>query len=68
MYHGTHPQMAHKTNTSFGVEMNRELISIAYIISDENGSLKIKRIEEFTDSRAELDCVQALAATRTEKQ
>ena len=47
--------------------MNRESIFIAYIVSDEDGSLKVNGIEEFTDSRAELDSIQALAATRTEK-
>ena len=67
MTHGTRPHMTHKTNTSFGVEMNRESVFIAQIVSDEDGSLKIKRIEEFTDSKAELEHVQALAAARSEK-
>jgi hypothetical protein len=60
--------MIHKVNTSFGVEMNRESIVITHIVSDEDGSLKIKKIEDFTDSKAELDFVQAIAAARAKKQ
>ena len=60
--------MTHKTNTSLGVENIRESIFIAHIVSDENESLKIKKIEEFTDSKAELDYVQAIAAETAKKQ
>ena len=60
--------MTHKTNTSLGVENIRESIFIAHIVSDEHESLKIKKIEEFTDSKAELDYVQAIAAETAKKQ
>jgi hypothetical protein len=60
--------MTHKANTSIGVEMNRESIIIAHIVSDENGSLKIKEHEEFTDSKAELNFYQAIAAASSKKQ
>jgi hypothetical protein len=54
--------MTHKVKISIGVESTRESILIAHIVSDEDGSLKIKQFEEFTDSKAELDLVQAIAA------
>ena len=59
--------MTHKMSTSIGVEMNRESIIIVHIVSDEDGSLKIKKYEEFTDSKAELDFVQAIVAARAKK-
>jgi hypothetical protein len=57
-----------KTKTSVGVELNRESIYITHIATDEDGSLKIKKIEDFTDSKAELDFYQAIAATGVKKQ
>jgi hypothetical protein len=45
-----------------GVEMNRESIFIGEIVTDEDGIPKVKRLEEFTDSKAEFDFTQALAA------
>jgi hypothetical protein len=54
--------------TSIGVEMTRESIFIADIATDEDGSLKIKRFEDFTDSKAHLDFYQAIAAAGAEKQ
>ena len=56
--------MINKTKTSIGVERIRESIFIADIVTDEDGSLKIKNLEEFTDSKAELDFAQAIAAAR----
>lgn len=44
--------------------MNREMILIAYIVRDEDGSLKIKQLEEFTDSQAYLDFFKAIAAAK----
>jgi hypothetical protein len=55
-------QMTHKAKISIGVESTRESILIVHIVSDEDGSLKIKQVEEFTDSKAELDLVQAITA------
>jgi hypothetical protein len=49
-------------NTSIGVENTRESIFIIHLVTDEDGSLKVKQLEEFTDSKAELDFAQAVAA------
>ena len=56
------PQTINKTKTTIGVERNSESIFIVDIVTDEDGSLKIKRFEEFTDSKAYLDFAQAIAA------
>ena len=53
--------------TSIGVELNRESIFIAHIVTDEDGSLKIKQVEDFTDSKAYLDFIQAVAEARAKK-
>jgi hypothetical protein len=59
--------MTHKAKTSIGVEYTRESILIAHFVTDEDGSLKVKRTEEFTDSKAELAFVQAITAARAKK-
>jgi hypothetical protein len=56
--------MTHKTKTSTGIENLRESMFIVHIVTDKDGSLKLKQFEDFTDSKAELDYVQAIAATR----
>jgi len=61
------PQVTNKAKTSIGVEMNRESIFIAHIVTDEDGSLKIKQMEDFTDSKAYLDFIQAVAEARAKK-
>ena len=48
--------------------MTRESIFIGHIVTDEDGSLKIKQIEEFTDSKGYLDYIQAVAAAKAKKQ
>lgn len=53
--------------TLIGVEGNRESIIIAHIVTDEDGSLKIKQVEEFMDSKAHLDFVQAIATATAGK-
>jgi hypothetical protein len=58
------PQVTNKTKTSVGVEMTRESIIITDFVTDEDGSLKIKRTEEFTDSKVYLDFYQAIAAAK----
>jgi hypothetical protein len=60
--------MTNKTKTSIGVEMNRESIFIGHIVTDEDGSLKLKQVEEFTDSKTYLDFTQAIAAARAKEQ
>jgi hypothetical protein len=57
------PQSTNKSKTPFG-EMIRESIFILDIVADEDGSLKIKRLEEFTDSKAHLDFYQVVAAAK----
>ena len=44
--------------------MTYEAINILHIVTDEDGSLKIKKIEEFIDSKSYLDSVQAFAAAK----
>jgi hypothetical protein len=56
--------MDRTVNTSLGVENPRESIIILHIVTDDDGYLKIKQVEEFTDSKVELDFVQAIAAAR----
>jgi hypothetical protein len=41
-----------------------ESIFIIYIVTDEDGSLKIKQMDKFIDSKAHLEGVQALAAAK----
>jgi hypothetical protein len=60
--------MNHTVETSIGIENTRESIIIVHIVSDEDGSLKIKEHEEFTDSKAELDFVQVIAAAMAKRQ
>ena len=55
--------MTTKAKTSFG-EVNRESISTTHIVTDDDGNLKIKRLEVFTDSKAYLDFYQAVAAAK----
>ena len=61
------PQLTTRANTSVGVEMIRESVIIGHIATDEDGSLKIKQIEEFTDSKAFLDFVQAVTAAKSKQ-
>ena len=62
------PQVTNHASTSVGVEMNRESIFIGHIVIDEDGSLKIKQMEDFTDSKAHLDFKQAIAEAKAKKQ
>jgi len=55
-------QFTNKAKTKIGVDMTREAITIAHIVTDQDGSLKIKKIEDFIDSKSYLDGVQAFAA------
>jgi hypothetical protein len=56
--------MTHELKTSVGVETTRESIPISHFVTDEDRSLKVKRTEEFTDSKAELDFVRGVTAAR----
>lgn len=44
--------------------MTRESIIITDFVTDEDGSLKIRRTEEFTDSKVYLDFYRAIAAAK----
>ena len=48
--------------------MTRESIFIKHTVTDEDGSLKIKLGEEFTDSKAYLDAAEAVAVARAKGQ
>ena len=44
--------------------MVREMILIVEIVPDQDGSLKIKTLEEFTDSKAYLDFFKAVEVAK----
>ena len=44
------------------MDVHRESIFIVQVVTDDDGSLKVRQFEEFTDSKAHLDNVQAWAA------
>ena len=44
------------------------MILVAQVVTDEDGSLKIKESEEFTDSKAYLDFFKATAAAKADGQ
>ena len=52
---------------SLGLNLDRESIYIVHIVADDDGSLKIKKLEEFTDSKAYLDTMQAFVAIKAKK-
>lgn len=54
--------MTNKTKTSLGIDSTIESIYISHIVADDDGSLKIKEVEEFTDSQAFSKFVEALTA------
>lgn len=47
--------------------MIREGIFIAHIVTDENGNLKIKKFEEFTDSKALVEFYEAVKEAQGNK-
>lgn len=49
---------------SSGVDADRESIYIISLVTDEDGNLKIKRFEEFTDSKAYIDLFKAAAEAK----
>lgn len=44
--------------------MTREMVFTAHIVTDVDGSLKIIRFEEFTDSKTYLEFYKAVAAAK----
>jgi len=67
IYHG-YSQFTNKVKTSIGVETSRESIYIMQFVTDEDGTLKLKQAEDFTDSKAYLDFVQDIAAAKANKE
>ena len=61
------PQATNQAKTSIGIQMNHESILIVDMATDEDGRLKIKRVEEFVDSKLELDFIQAIAGVGAKK-
>ena len=57
-------QGTNRAKTTIGVEMVREMILIIEVVPDEDGSLKIKTLEEFTDSKAYLEFFKAIEANK----
>ena len=55
------PQLTLKGTTSVGVEMEYESILIVTFVTDEDGVLKMKRVESFVDSKAYLELFKAAA-------
>ena len=49
------------------MDMNREMILIGQV-TDEDGSLQFKQLEEFTDSKAYLDFMKAVADAKSNRQ
>lgn len=47
-----------------GLDFNLETILTAHIVTDEDGSLKIKEIEEFADSKTFLDFLNDIAEAK----
>ena len=62
------PQFSLKAKTSIGVDMDREMIFIAHIAADEDGNLKIKQFEEFTDSKTYLEFFQGVDKAKASRQ
>ena len=45
-----------------GLETTHESLFIAHIVTDDDGSLKIKQIEEFRDSKTYADLRESMGA------
>ena len=53
--------------TKIGVLASHEVILTIQIITDEDGSLKIIRVDEFTDSKVWLDFFEAVKQAKAKK-
>ena len=53
--------------TTAGIESSRESIFILHLVTDEDGSLKVNKSEEFTDSKAHLELTAAFSAAVAKK-
>jgi len=57
-------QFTSLTKSSIGVDTTHEAITIAHIVTDDDGSLKIKKTEEFVDSKTYLETMRAYGAAK----
>ena len=48
--------------SSVGIDVTNESIFIIHIVADEDGSLKIKKVEDFRDSKVSLELRDAMTA------
>ena len=60
-------QFTNKAMTKIGVLASHEVILTIQIITDEDGSLKIIRVDEFTDSKVWLDFFEAVKQAKAKK-
>jgi len=51
----------------YGLDTKCEAIYIAHFATDDDGSLKLKLVDEFTDSKVYSDVHQTLAAAKAGK-
>ena len=58
------PQHTFKSKGPSGVETVHEAIYTTEVVTDEDGSFKIKRAEEFADSKVHVESRQAPAAAK----
>jgi len=49
---------------SYGLNTIRESLFITHIVTDDDGSLKVKQFDEFADPIAYLEMRQAIAAVK----
>ena len=54
----------HHVKSSSDVNLDRNSIAIIQTVTDEGGTLKIKRLEEFTDSRTYINLTKASAVAK----
>jgi hypothetical protein len=58
------PEFSHKAKASIGVEMDHQKILIVTMVTDGDGTLGMKRVEAFEDSKATLKFAKAVAEAR----
>ena len=54
--------------TTIGGKVTRKSIPIKHMVTDEDGSVRTKLGQEFTDSKAYLDGMQAVVAVKSKGQ
>lgn len=59
-----YPQMTNEAANPLGVNVKRESIFILHTAPDETGTLKIKQVDEFTDSKTYLEVIRAVSEAK----